>query len=116
LKAWFLMSAAAGEQTMLAHMVYFKLKDDSPQGVQTLLAACHKYLTDHPGAVFFAAGTLTPDLTREVNDRDFDVAIHVVFKNRQAHDAYQTAPRHLQFIAESKPNWARVRVFDTDVT
>jgi hypothetical protein len=101
---------------MLGHMVYFTLKDRSPAAVQKLLADCHKYLTDHPGTVFFAAGTLVPDLTRPVNQTDFDVALQVVFESRAAHDAYQAAPRHLQFIEENKPNWAQVRVFDADVS
>jgi hypothetical protein len=39
-----------------------------------MVAACKKYLTGHPGTVFFAAGTLVPDLTRPVNKLDLDVA------------------------------------------
>jgi hypothetical protein len=101
---------------MLGHMVYFTLKDRSPTAVQKLLADCRKYLTDHPGTVFFAAGTLVPDLARPVNQTDFDVALQVVFESRAAHDAYQLAPRHVQFIEENKANWARVRVFDADVS
>jgi hypothetical protein len=101
---------------MLGHMVYFTLKDRSPAAVQKLVADCRKYLTDHQGTVFFAAGTLVPDLTRPVNQTDFDVALQIVFESRAAHDAYQAAPRHLQFIEENKPNWAKVRVFDADVS
>ena len=77
--------------------------------------ASKQHLTEHPGTVFFAAGTRTRGLNREVNDKEFDVALHVVFKSRAAHDEYQTAPRHVKFIEESKPNWAKVRVFDADV-
>jgi hypothetical protein len=99
----------------LAHVVYFTLKDHSPPAIQRQLDACKNYLTDHPGVNFFAAGTRTAGLEREVNDKDFHVALHVVFKNRAAHDQYQTAPRHVKFIEESKPNWALVRVFDADV-
>jgi hypothetical protein len=101
---------------MLGHMVYFTLKDRSPAAVQKLLAACRKYLTDHPGTVFFAAGTLVPDLVRPVNQTDFDVALQIIFESRAAHDAYQIAPRHVQFIEENKANWAQVRVFDADVS
>jgi hypothetical protein len=101
---------------MLGHMVYFTLKDRSPAAVQKLLAACRKYLTDHPGTVFFAAGTLVPDLKRPVNQTDFDVALQIIFESRAAHDAYQIAPRHVQFIEENKANWAQVRVFDADVS
>lgn len=98
----------------LSHDVYFTLED--PAGADDLVAACHRYLKDHDGVEFFAAGQLVPDLEREVNDRDFHVALHVVFRDRAAHDAYQTAEDHLTFIAENKQNWARVRVFDSNVT
>ena len=101
---------------MLGHMVYFTLKDRSPAAIEKMVQDCHKYLTDHPGTVFFAAGKLVPDLTRPVNQTDFDVALHVVFDTREAHDAYQQADRHNQFIAENKPNWERVRVFDSYVS
>jgi hypothetical protein len=105
----------AQTDSLLAHMVYFTLKDPSPTGVERQLAACRKYLTDHDGVLFFGLGTRTPDLAREVNDRTFHVGLHVVFKNRAAHDAYQVHPRHVQFIEENKPHWAGVRVFDADV-
>ena len=101
---------------MLGHMVYFTLKDRSPAAIEKMVAACRKYLTGHPGTVFFAAGTLVPDLARPVNQQDFDVALQVVFDSREAHDAYQVAPRHVQFIEENKPNWERVRVFDAYVS
>lgn len=100
---------------MLAHNVYFTLKDDSPDAVRTLVAACHKYLKDHPGIVFYAAGALEPELDRPVNDRDFHVALHVIFDSRGSHDAYQTADAHLAFIDENKDGWAQVRVFDSVV-
>lgn len=99
----------------LAHMVYFTLKDRSPAGVRRQLDACRKYLTGHAGVVFFGVGTRTPDLAREVNDKEFDVGLHVVFGDRASHDAYQKHPRHVQFIEENKPHWAQVRVFDADV-
>ena len=100
---------------MLGHMVYFTLKDNSPAAIQKLIESARKYLAGHPGTVFFAVGTLVPDLKREVNDREFDVALQVVFLSRAAHDAYQVHPRHVQFIEENRPNWAKVRVFDADV-
>jgi hypothetical protein len=100
---------------MLAHNVYFTLKDRSPAAKQKLVAACKKYLNGHPGTVFFAAGTLAEALDRPVNVRDFDVALHIVFTNQAAQDAYQAAPRHQEFIAEGKDNWATVRVFDSVV-
>lgn len=98
---------------LLVHNVYFSLKEPTDANRKKLVAACDKYLSDHPGTVFYAAGTLA-DLDRPVNDREFDVGLHVIFKDRAAHDAYQTAPKHLQFIEENKPTWAKVRVFDSN--
>ena len=114
------MAAAASasshdsKTSMLAHMVYFKLKEPTAENQQKMLAACDKYLTDHPGQVFYAAGTCA-SYDRPVNDRDFDIALQTVFQDRAAQDAYQVAPRHKQFIAENSPLWAKVRVFDADV-
>ena len=48
-------------------------------------------------------------------NRDFDVGLHIVFQNRAAHDEYQVAPRHKEFIEENKGNWKKVRVFDSVV-
>ena len=45
--------------------------------------------------------------------RDFDVGLHVIFKDRAAHDHYQETEAHLKFIEENKAGWAKVRVFDT---
>ncbi len=98
---------------MLSHNVFFSLHDNSSAAIERLAAACKTYLTGHPGTVFFAAGPLADEFERPVNDRAFDVALHVVFADRAAHDAYQEAPRHLTFIAENKPNWKQVRVFDS---
>lgn len=98
-----------------SHMVYFTLKDSSPEACEQLVQSCREYLTDHPGTDFFAAGTLA-NCTREVNDREYHVALNLVFKDRPSHDAYQVAERHDQFIAANKDNWAKVRVFDADVS
>ena len=97
----------------LAHNVFFKLKDNSPAKVAELVAACKKYLNVQPGIVFFAAGSLCADLTRDVNVCDWDVGLHLVFVDKAAHDAYQDDPTHERFIAENKANWAGVRVFDS---
>ena len=101
---------------MLAHIVYFTLKNNSLAEKSKLVDACHRYLKEHPGVTFFAAGTLGEEFQREVNDRNYDVSLHVYFEDKAAHDAYQTIEDHLKFIAENKENWEQVRVFDSYVT
>jgi hypothetical protein len=101
--------------SLLAHNVFFALHDRSEAARTRLLGACRKYLAPHPGIVFFACGVLADELRRDVNDRAFDVALHIVFADQAAHDHYQETPAHLQFIAENKANWKGVRVFDSVV-
>ena len=97
----------------IGHMVYFKLKDPTPENREKLVAACKKYLSDHEGTVYFAAGVIGDAFKREVNDRDWDVALHLVFADKAAHDKYQDHAQHKKFIDENKDNWAKVRVFDS---
>ena len=103
----------SGNSQMFAHNVYFTLNDASQEQVDTLVAECHRYLKDHPGVVFFAAGTVSQAHDREVNVRDFDVSLHVIFDSVANQDAYQEAPDHLTFIERNKANWKQVRVFDS---
>jgi hypothetical protein len=100
-------------EAQLAHNVYFTLKEPSPEARKRLLDACRQYLSGHPGTISFAVGTLAAELKRPVNDRDFDVGLHMVFASKATHDAYQESPRHQQFITENRDNWQKVRVFDS---
>ena len=105
--------SAQAEERMLAHDVYFSLKDNSPQAKEKLIAACKKYLTGHPGTIRFAVGPIADEMKRDVNDQDFDVALHLVFKNKAAYDQYEKSERHVKFKEEAKDNRKKVRVFDS---
>lgn len=102
--------------SQLAHMVYFTLKDDSPEAIEAMVNACHKYLKDHPGVMYFSAGSRGPEFQRPVNDQEYHVALNVVFDNKDSHDKYQVAEDHLTFIEENKEKWAKVRVCDSYVS
>jgi hypothetical protein len=108
-----LLAAETPSQRMSAHDVYFTLKDKSAEAKENLVAGCKKYLADHPGTVWFAAGVIVAEHQRDVNDRNFDVALHIVFKDKASHDKYQDAPQHHKFIEEYEQNWEMVRVFDS---
>jgi len=97
----------------LIHDVYFALNNNSSDVRAKLVRDCYKYLSNHPGIVFFAAGELVESHTRDVNIRDWDVSLHIVFKNKVYHDQYQEATDHYKFIDENKDNWKSVRVFDS---
>ncbi len=114
------LSAAANQSKpkgapMLAHNVYFSLEDNGRAARQRLVEASHEYLSPIPGIEFYAAGTLA-DADRDVNDRDFDVALHVVFKDQAAMADYLEHPQHVKFVEKNKANWKKVRVFDSEVS
>lgn len=102
---------AAGPQ--LAHNVYFALNDSSKAAKEKLVTDCYRYLRHHPGVLFFAAGEIVEAHAREVNVRDWDVGLHIVFTSKEYHDQYQKASDHQRFIEANGDNWKSVRVFDT---
>lgn len=97
----------------LVHDVYFTLNDDSEAARSKLVEDCYKYLSNQPGIVFFAAGELVESHKRDVNVRDWQVSLHIVFKSKGYHDQYQKAPDHYKFIEQNKDNFKSVRVFDS---
>jgi hypothetical protein len=107
-------TAAPAKDPMIGHMVYFQLTDNSPTAVAKMTTACEKYLKDHPGTVFYAAGTLAGEKSM-FNDRDFDVALHLVFKTKADLDKYAASERHKQFVDENRSSWKKIRVFDSQI-
>jgi stress responsive alpha/beta barrel protein len=99
----------------LAHMVFFTLKETSDANREKMVRACKDYLSGHDGVVYFSVGTRNEALEREVNDKEYDVALHLVFKDKAAHDTYQEHARHKKFISDTQSLWSKVRVFDSDV-
>jgi hypothetical protein len=98
---------------MIVHNVFFTLKEGNAENRKKLVASCKKLLTKHEGEVYFAAGPIAEEFKASVNDRDFDVALTIVFKNKAAHDKYQPNKRHQEFITENKASFKAVRVFDS---
>jgi hypothetical protein len=106
-------SATASKSVPLAHIVFFTLAESNDANRAKLIAGCKKYLDSHPGVIHFSVGVNAPEYARDVNDRDYDVALHLVFVTAKDQDTYQTHPRHLEFVKECKPLWKKVRVFDS---
>jgi hypothetical protein len=106
-------TGANGPSEPLAHIVFFTLAESNDGNRSKLIEACKKYLDKHDGVVYFGVGVNAPEYNREVNDRDYDVALHLVFESAKDQDAYQTHPRHVQFVEECQGLWKKVRVFDS---
>ncbi len=109
------VTANPNKTAPLAHIVFFTLAESSDENRSRLITACKKYLEGHDGLEYFGVGVNAPEYDREVNDRDYDVALHLIFKTAAAQNVYQTHPRHQEFIEECKPLWKKVRVFDTSL-
>jgi hypothetical protein len=97
----------------LAHMVFFALKDKSKEAQDKFIASCEKHLGGHEGAVYFSVGTRAQDVDEPVSVKDFDIALHVVFSNKEGKAKYLKSSRHDQFVAEHRTLFDKVRVFDS---
>jgi Stress responsive A/B Barrel Domain len=97
---------------VIAHMVFFTLKESTAENRKKLINAAKEYLGGHPGEIYFSVGEVA-DLKEPVSMTDFDVAVHILFESRAAHDQYLTSARHKQFSAVSHKLDKSVRVFDS---
>ena len=105
--------AAADEHQKVGHMVYFQLKDNSPEAKAKLVAACDKYLKGMAGVEYYSAGVRGEEFARDVNAKDWDVALNIIFKDKESYAKYEPHADHLKFIAEGKDNWKGVKVYDS---
>jgi hypothetical protein len=110
------VSTGSDAGARLAHMVFFELKEDSTEARSRQVSACQKYLSDHEGTLHFSVGTIASECQRDVNVRNFQVALHIIFRDKASHDQYQKHPRHVQFIEENRQHWKSVRIFDSYLT
>ena len=96
---------------MFSHIVIFWLKPGMPDAVDQFIAGAEKYLKPIPGVLSFHVGRMVPS-HRAVVDQSYQVALNIVFSDKQAHDIYQDHPSHLEFVAKINPLWQKVLVYD----
>ena len=104
---------ARGDEPAIGHMVFFELKDKSPEAKKKLVDACYKYLKNHDGVLYFSAGPRAEEAKEAVSATDWDVALHIVFKNKAALDKYIPHPDHKKFVDDNKAGWKGVKVYDS---
>ena len=96
---------------MFSHVVIFWTNPENPKAADDLVAGGHQYLKPIPGALHFHMGKMVGS-HRPVVDQSYQVALNLVFADKQAQDDYQVHPEHLKFIAECSKLWKRVTVYD----
>ena len=97
----------------LAHMVFFTLKDHSKESRQAFAASCEKYLKNIEGSTYFSVGIIAEDVEEPPSVKDWDVALHVVFRDKETKAKYLEHPQHKQFVEANRQQFAKVRVFDS---
>ena len=82
---------------MFSHVVIFWTDPANPTASDELIAGANKYLKPIPGCLQFHVGKMVPS-HRPVVDQTYQVALNLVFKDKQAQDDYQVHPSHVEFV------------------
>lgn len=99
---------------MFYHCVHFWLRDgvgeEERQKVIQGVKGLGKSVNMHSARVGVPAMT-----DREVVDNSWDIQLIAIFENKEAHDRYQSQDDevHQAFIAEYKPYWTKVVIYDS---
>ena len=97
---------------MFSHVVIFWTDPANPTASDELIAGANKYLKPIPGCLQFHVGKMVPS-HRPVVDQTYQVALNLVFKDKQAQDDYQVHPSHVEFVeGVFKKVCKRVVVYD----
>jgi hypothetical protein len=90
-----------GDKLPMAHNFFFQLADESKELRDRFIALCVKYLSGHPGQIYFSVGNRVLDIDRDVSGTNFDVSVNIIFENFDAYTKYSASPKHETFIAEA---------------
>jgi hypothetical protein len=97
---------------MFSHVVIFWTDPAIEDAADRLIAGANHYLKSVPGVTSFHVGKMASSL-RPVVDQTYQVALNVVVQSKQAQDAYQGHPLHLEFVEKVfKPLCRKVVVYD----
>ena len=97
---------------MFSHVVIFWTDPAQPAAAAELLAGANQYLKTIPGVLHFHVGKMSPS-PRPVVDQSYQVALNLVFPSKQAEQAYQVHPQHLEFVEKVfKPTCKKALIYD----
>lgn len=99
----------------ILHSVFFYFKPETPES--SILAqkqAILEELSTIASVKWIKAGA-PAGIQRDVVDNDYGMSLHLETESKQSLDLYQTDPTHLNFVGKFKSNWAKIRVFDTEI-
>jgi hypothetical protein len=97
---------------MFSHIVIFWTNPALPSAADELIAAVNRFLKPIPGALHFHVGKMAAS-HRPVVDQTYQVALNLVFPDKQTQDQYQVHPLHVEFVEKVfKRVCQRVVVYD----
>jgi hypothetical protein len=97
---------------MFSHVVIFWTDPANPQAADELLDGMEKYLRPIPGVLHFHAGKMASS-HRPVVDQTCQVALSIIFPDKQTQDDYQAHPLHVEFVNNVfKKTCRKVVVYD----
>jgi hypothetical protein len=97
---------------MFSHVVIFWTDPANPKAADELIAGAEKYLRPIPGVLHFHIGKMVGS-HRPVVEQSYQVALNLVFPDKQSQDKYQLHPMHVEFVEKVfKPRCAKVVVYD----
>jgi hypothetical protein len=97
---------------MFSHVVIFWTDPANPQAADELLDGMEKYLRPIPGVLHFHAGKMASS-HRPVVDQTYQVALSIIFPDKQTQDDYQAHPLHVEFVNNVfKKTCRKVVVYD----
>lgn len=97
---------------MFSHVVIFWTKPEIADAPEVLLAGAEKYLRPIPGVLSMHIGRMVPS-HRDVVDQSYQVGLNLQFDSKEAEEAYQVHPLHIEFVEKTfKPNCSRALIYD----
>lgn len=97
---------------MLIHSVYFYLRPELTEAERADFKQGAEKLKAVASASGLYVGTPAPVAERPVIDRTYGAALVAVFKDVDAHNAYQVDPLHKAFVEKYRSFWTRIQVYD----
>ncbi len=107
-----LRTESARPRGMFSHVVIFWTNPENPNATEDLIAGMEKYLRPISGVRLFHIGKMVTS-PRPVVEQSYQVALNLTFDTKDAQDAYQIHPLHLEFVEKVfKPNCAKAVIYD----
>jgi hypothetical protein len=100
---------------MLVHTVVFWLRKDlTPAEREAFLTEGLESLRPIASVSDYHVGSPAAIPPRPVVDATYDFSITALFKDVEAHNAYQVDPTHVAFVQRFKSFWTKVQIYDAE--